>query len=130
MVYKQKESNKWWYKFTWRGKQVRESTKQTNKRVAQTMESAHKPSLAKGEAGIRDVHVVPTLKEFAENDFLPFTRVSFASKEKTLLYYLNGLNRLLEYERLANSQLDNITMDTISGFIATRQSAGLKTSSV
>lgn len=27
MVYKQKGSENWWYKFTWNGKQIRESTK-------------------------------------------------------------------------------------------------------
>jgi len=33
-VYKQKGSNRWWYKFNWNGEAIRKSTKQTNKRVA------------------------------------------------------------------------------------------------
>jgi hypothetical protein len=39
-VYKQKDSKNWWYKFVWRGEPVRESTKQTNKTVAEQMEAA------------------------------------------------------------------------------------------
>jgi hypothetical protein len=38
----------WWYKFVWNGAQIRHSTKQTNKRVAEQMEAAHRTSLAKG----------------------------------------------------------------------------------
>ena len=33
-VYKQPKSKNWWYKFTWNGDVIRESTKQTNKRAA------------------------------------------------------------------------------------------------
>ena len=59
----------WWYKFNWNGETVRESTKQTNKRVAEQMEAAHKTSLAKGEVGIRDRKPVPTVAEFSERRF-------------------------------------------------------------
>ena len=51
----------WWYKFNWNGEPIRESTKQTNKRIAEQMEAAHKTSLAKGEVGIRDRKPVPTV---------------------------------------------------------------------
>jgi hypothetical protein len=44
---------------------IRESTKQTNKRVAEQMEAAHRTSLAKGEVGMRERKVVPKLKVFA-----------------------------------------------------------------
>jgi hypothetical protein len=54
-VYRQPKSKYWWYKFTWNGKLIRESTKQTNKRVAEQMEAAHRTALAKGEVGIRDM---------------------------------------------------------------------------
>lgn len=54
MVYKQKISNNWSYKFTWNGEQIPKSANQTNKRVADQMEAAHRTSLAKGEIGIRE----------------------------------------------------------------------------
>src|SRR5690348_1554366 len=104
MVYKQAKSKNWWYKFNWNGEQIRESTKQTNKRVAEQMEAAHRTALAKGELGIRDKKPLITLKDFADNDFLPFIRSTFAAKPKTLAYYENGANRLLAFERLAGER--------------------------
>src|SRR5579864_1466396 len=100
-VYKQKGSKKWWYKFSWNGELIRESTKQTNKRVAEQMEAAHKTALAKGEVGIREKKLVPTLKEFAQQDFLPFVRSTFVNKLKTLLYYENGVKNVIGFEKLA-----------------------------
>src|SRR6185503_1186811 len=61
MVYKQAKSKHWWFKFTWNGELIRKSTKQTNKRIAEQMEAAHRTALAKGEVGIRDRKVSPTL---------------------------------------------------------------------
>src|SRR5437016_12730729 len=86
-VYKQPKSKYWWYKFTWNGEAIRESTKQTNKRVAEQMEAAHRTALAKGEVGIRDRKPVPALKDFAEHDFLPFVRATFTAKVKIQKYY-------------------------------------------
>lgn len=57
-----KRGKYYWYKFTWQGKVIRESTKQTNTRVARQMEAAHRTSLAKGEVGIRDRTPVPPIK--------------------------------------------------------------------
>jgi hypothetical protein len=122
-VYKQPKSKYWWYKFTWNGEPIRESTKQTNKRVAEQMEAAHRTALAKGEVGIRDRKPVPTLKDFAEHDFLPFVRSTFAAKPKTLAYYENGVNRLLAFERLAGERLDAITGEKVAEFVTKRQEA-------
>lgn len=122
-VYKQKGSKNWWYKFTWNGESIRESTKQTNKRVAEQMEAAHRTALAKGEVGIRDKKLVPTLKEFAERDFLPFVRSTLASKPKTLAYYENGLQRLLAFKRLATERMDALTSDRVSEYIADRRAS-------
>ena len=55
----------WWYKFNWYGELIRESTKQSNKRVAEQIEAARKTSLAKGEVGIKEKPPSPTLAEFA-----------------------------------------------------------------
>ena len=54
----------YWYKFMWNGELIRESTKQRNDRVARQMEAAHKTGLAKGEVGIREKKLIPTLKGF------------------------------------------------------------------
>jgi integrase len=124
-----KRGKKWWYKFAWDGDQVG-STKQTNKRVAEQMETAHKASLAKGEVGIRDRIPVPTLKDFAEKDFKPYIESRFQNKPKTLDYYRNGLRRLNAYAPLATCILDNITTEKVSGFVAKLHEARLAVSSI
>ena len=95
-----KRGKVWWNTFAWKGEAFRESTKQTNKRVAEQMEAAHKTSLAKGEVGLRDRKPAATLREFANSDFLPFCRSAFAAKPNTLGYYENGTARLLEFAEL------------------------------
>jgi hypothetical protein len=120
----------WWHKFNWNGESIRESTKQSNKRTAEQMEASHKTSLAKGEVGLRDRKPSPTLREFAEHDFLAFARSTFAAKLKTLSYYENGIKNLLAFEELASAQLDTITGETIAAFVAQRSDAGLKVSSI
>src|SRR5690242_16320818 len=126
MVYKQKNSNRWWYKFHWNGELIRESTKQTNKRVAETMEAAHRTALAKGEVGIREKKRVPTLMEFAERDFLPFIQSTFGAKVATRRYYEHGVKVLLGSEVLANAVLDVITTEMISRFIAMRRDCNVE----
>ncbi len=129
-VYKQKGSKNWWCKFTWRGRQIRESAKQPNKRVAERIEAAHKAGLAKAEVGIPERKPVPTLREFISNDFAPFAESRFANKAKTLEYYRIGLMNLREFEPLANSLLDAITGDKIAVFITKRRQAGLAIASI
>ena len=125
-----KRGRVWWYRFTWKGEAFRESTKQTNKRVAEQIEAAHKTSLAKGEVGIRDRKPAATIRQFATADFLPFCRSTFATKTKTLGYYENGAARLLEYAAVADESLDTITSEKIAGYARRRLDAGLKIASV
>ena len=67
----------YWYKFMWQGRLVRESTKQGNDKVARQMKSAHRTSLAKGEVGIREQQVIPTLKEFCSDRVEPWAKARF-----------------------------------------------------
>ena len=120
----------YWYKFNWNGEAIRESTKQGNPRIARQMEAAHKTSLAKGEVGIRERKPVPTLRAFAEADFLPFIRSTFAAKAKTKSYYLNGVKSLLADTKLSGESLDEITSEKIAGFISKRQGADLQVASI
>lgn len=124
-----KRGGVWWYKFTWRGESVRETTRQQNKRVAEQMEAARKTAFAKGEVGIEDRKPIPTLAAFGE-EFLQHVTATFASKDKTRRYYANGVARLLEHEDLARKALDSITGEMISGYVARRQAAGLKVTSI
>jgi integrase len=120
----------YWYKFTWNGELIRESTKQGNPRVARQMEAAHKTSLAKGEVGIREKKAVPTLRDFATGDFTKHVSATFAAKVKTRKYYENGIKALLGFESLADARLDAISSEKISAYASKRQSDGLEISSI
>ena len=82
----------WWYKFNWNGEPIRESTKQTNKRVAEQMEATHKTSLAKGEVGLRDRAPVLTLKDFMKADSSEGPEPTWTSKKlgKGSVAYADG----------------------------------------
>jgi hypothetical protein len=67
----------YWYKFTFNGQAIRESTRQTNQHTARDMESAHRKSLAKGEVGIRDKKPVMTLAEFCDDRSEPWAKATF-----------------------------------------------------
>ena len=92
----------------WKGKLTRESTKQGNDKVARSMESAHRTSLAKGEVGIREKKAAPTLKEFLKHEFLPCIETRHAAKHNTLRYYVDGSTMLMNSE-LAGPRLDELT---------------------
>jgi integrase len=130
MVYKQKKSKKWSYKFMWNGELIRKSTKVTNKRVAEQMEAAHRTSLAKGEVGIRDRKPAPTLADFADRDFLPFVRTVSSGKPNTVRFYENSVNNLKAYAKLAGLRMDGITSESIVDYVAKRRAGNVEVSTV
>jgi integrase len=129
-VYKQAKSKNWWYKFNWNGEPLRESTKQTNKRVAEQMEAAHRTRLAKGEVGIRERKPVPTLSKFAEDKFLPFVRSTKSEKPRTITFYETTVSNLKSFAKLAGLPLDCINSEVLGEFVAFRQAAGMKVSTI
>src|SRR5215469_11416513 len=118
-VYKQTGSKNWWYKFHWNGELIRESTKQTNKRVAETMEAARRTALAKGEVGIRERKPVPTLKAFTPR-FEETVETVCAEKPGTVKFYKAKMRQLLADDMLAKLRLDHIDEDSINGYVQRR----------
>jgi len=125
-----KRGDVWWFKFSWKGELIRESTRQGNKRVAEQIESARKTQLAKGEVGIRDKKPVPTLARFAEHDFLPFVRSTSVAKPRTVVFYENSVRNLMGYDKLVGLKMDAITYEVIAGFVAKRRDAGMQVSTI
>jgi integrase len=120
MIYKRGKF--YWYKFTWYGKLIRESTKQTNDKVARQMESAHRTALAKGEVGIREKKAAPTLKEFCEKRFEPWAKATFETTEPNNWYWFRtGIRRLTTFDGLAKKPLDQITNEKAAGFAASER---------
>jgi integrase len=127
-----KRGRVYWYKFQFDGKEIRESTRQRNDKIARNIESAHRTSLAMGEVGIRDKKPVPMLLEFIENRFEPWARSRFQKTcPKTwAAYYRGGLASITKYKPLAGLTLDSITSETVANFAAHRQAAGMQISTV
>jgi hypothetical protein len=114
-IYKRGEV--YWYKFMWKGKLIRESTKQGNDKIARQMEAAHRTSLAKGEVGIRERKPAPTLSEFCEKRFEPSVK-STTSPKTWLDFYRVGLRAIKDYRALAGLRLDEITSENAAEFAA------------
>lgn len=120
----------YWYRFMHNGKLIRRSTKQSNYKVAVAQEATHRSALSNGDLGIAERKAAPTLAEFSR-EFLSWAEVTFQAKPKTWLYYRNGVRRLLEYQPLASTALDDKQLaERLVGFIAKRQGQGLQISSV
>src|SRR5450755_3102353 len=103
----------YWYKFTFNGEAIRESTRQKNQHIARDMESAHRTSLAKGEVGIRDKKTTPTLGEFCRKRFAPWVE-STSSLKTWRDFYRVGLMAIQAYDPLASLNLDAITTERIT----------------
>lgn len=103
-----KRGGVYWYKFVWNGEEIRESTKQKSKRVAQNMEAAHRSALASGLAGIREKKSAPSLADFLKNDFEPFVKTKHAEKPGTVEYYIDGAGMVKKCDWISEP-LDRIT---------------------
>src|SRR5260370_42212822 len=125
MIYKRGKF--YWYKFMWKGSLIRESTKQSNDKIARNMESAHRTSLAKGEVGLREKKAAPTLKEFLKQDFLPYVETRHATKPNTLRYYSDG-SAMLTKSELVGIRLDELSDQHAQQFA--RQHASLSASGI
>lgn len=120
----------WWFKFTWNGEAIRESTKQSNKRVAEQMEAARKTALAKGEVGLRDREPVPTLQKFADDKFLPHVRATKSEKPRTVTFYETCVENVKAFPKLAALPLDQITGEVLGAYTAHRTAQGMKVSTI
>ena len=104
----------YWYKFTFNGEAIRESTRQKNQHKAKDMESTHRSRLAMGEVGIREKKVVPTLKNFCIERVEPWAKSTFEqASHKTWLWYGFTIDSLKNSTTLANLKLDEIGPESL-----------------
>ncbi len=125
-----KRGDVWWYEFVFSGERIRESTKQSNKRIAEQMEAARRTQLAKAEVGIKDRKLAPTLAEYAKTSFLPHVIARKSKKPKTLAFYKNSVTNLLAFEKLGSARLDCIDVPLIDLFINRRRATGKQISTI
>ncbi len=125
-----KRGDVWWYKFTWKGELIRESTKQSNKRIAEQIEAVRKAALVKGEVGIKEKKPCPTLSDFLQRSFQPFLEATKAEEPNTVAFYRACITNLLAWPKLAEANLEQIKSALITNYISQRQKAGLSVATI
>jgi len=101
----------------WRGKLIRESTHQTNDKIARNQESAHRTRLSNGEVGIREKKPTMILSEFLKKEFIPYVESRHATMQGTLDYYRDGANMVLKCD-WAGQKLNEISDQHAQRFAA------------
>jgi integrase len=129
MIYKR--GKVYWYKFMWNGEMIRESTKQGNDKLARTMESAHRTSLAKGLVGIREKKATPTLGEFCTGRLEPWAKSTFLTTvPKNFAWFHDNIKVICKAPKLASLRMDAINNEAVSDFAAGRLSNGYAVATV
>ena len=114
-----KRGKVYWYHFYFNNEHIQKSTKQGNPRVARQIEAAHRTALAKGEVGIVEKVVAPTLQEFSSR-FMDAIQARCGEKPRTVEFYGQKLGRLLEFEPLSAARLDQIDEALIESYVQSR----------
>ena len=109
-----KRGDTYYSEFEIRGRRYRESTNQTNPRVARQMEAARRTGVLKGEVGIRDKEQAPRFADYADNWIE--TYVTAHCKHSTLRSYEGVLEKHLK-PAFSGKLLDEITRQDISDLI-------------
>lgn len=108
-----KRGKTWWMSFNFNGKHIQKSTKTTNKRTAETIESAFKTQLAKGEVGIESKPDAPEFKS-AMTEFLSWTTVEHRNKPNTVRSYNATSKALIEF--FGETKIDEIESGNVEKF--------------
>ncbi len=119
-VYKREDSEYYWFKFKFKGRLYQRPAKVKKRREAEAIEAAFRTQLAKGEVSIADQKPAPTLKAF-EQDFIDFVQTRHANKPETVRFYLGRLRRLLEWETLCETRLDQVDEALIERYVVMRR---------
>jgi integrase len=115
----------YWYHFYFDGQHVEKSTKQSNLKLARTIEAAHRTRLAKAAAGIEEPMLSPRLNDFSE-EFLEL--IKGERKPRTHHRYTVSLVSLKA--ALGKKCLSEITPEEIDHFKHSRLNSGRKGSTV
>lgn len=117
-VYKRPNSKYYWMKFYFDGELIQQSTKCSNKRDAQTVESAYRTELALGKVGIKPKKDAP-LFEKAADDFSAWIKTT-KGETSTFKRYSFSVAVLKSY--FGKKRADRITTKDVESFIIWRRS--------
>lgn len=96
------------YEFWFQGQRHRQSTGLSNRTAALRAEAIRKAELAEGRAGIVTRGLCPTLRDFVETEFLPWSEREHQEHPRTHLRYKVSSRPLIEF-------FGRVRLDAISG---------------
>src|SRR4030095_2466064 len=120
-IYKRDESGPYWYRFNYKGKEIRRSSKVYNKEDAKDIASAYRTQLCKGEVGIeepKEALPIPTFGQ-AMGDFLEWSETEYAAHPNTHRRYMISSKALLRHFGNIRS-IHRITSDDVERFKSRR----------
>jgi len=116
-IYKRPNSKFYWMKFYFDGELIQKSTQVSNKKDAQTIESAYRTQLALGKIGIKPKPKAQTLKRAVE-DFLQRSKIEHANKPNTHTRNIYSCKPLTKF--FGETKVDSIAQKDVERFIAWR----------
>jgi integrase len=117
-----KRGGYYWMRFMFDGRRVERSTRQRNKREAGDYATKFRSRLIDEGIGFLQREAVPTFREFSER-FTSEIALRCASKPRTVQFYGQQLERLLDFQPLADAKLNAIDESLISRFVQHRSQA-------
>lgn len=115
-VYKRGKSGVYWYRFEYKGQQIRRSSGVKNKQDAMDIASAYRTQLAKGEVGIKEPEPAKPIPKFsaAMKDFLEWSEQEYAAHPSSHRRYLTSSKALIRY--FGSQSIGKITSDDVENF--------------
>lgn len=116
-VFKRPNSKYYWYKFTFDGELIQQSSKCTNQAKARDVEAAHRMQLRLGQLGIKSAPLhrkeIPTFEKAAA-DFLKWSELNHKNKPRSFQRVKFSTAPLVE--RFGKKKVDTITAEEIEKY--------------
>lgn len=115
-VYRRTKGGPYWFRFTYKGQEVRRSSAVYDKETAKDIASAFRTKLIKGEVGLTEPEPKPAIPTFnaAMKTFLEWSEIEYAARPSSHQRYLTSSKALLRF--FGNKPLDKINSDDIERF--------------
>jgi integrase len=115
-----KRGRVYWYNFEFQSKRHQGTTRLRNERLARQFEAKVKSDLALGLVGLATMKPAPRFDKYAEQ-FRNFVRRHNEKHPRTVDFYEEKLDRLLEYGPLADCRLNQIDEKLIESYVHQRR---------
>lgn len=115
-VYKRGKKGVYWYRFEYKGQQIRRSSGVYDKQDAKDIASAFRTQLAKGEVGLQEPEPAKPIPKFSDamTEFLDWAAQEYAAHPSSHRRYVTSSKALLR--RFGNTAIDKITSDDVEKF--------------